>query len=139
MVINPLLLYSAGAALVVGALGGWTVRDWKADADALRVVEAANKAKGRMTVKVEQSSAKLEEVLAQLRPAEIETRNTIREVYRNVEVPADCAVPPAGVRLLDDARVRANAAASGEPVPALRAPDSAAGSADRPGSPAVGG
>ena len=38
MVINPLILYSAGGALLVGLLGGWMVRDWKADSDQLAAV-----------------------------------------------------------------------------------------------------
>lgn len=113
--INPLVLYTAGGALLVGALGGWTVRDWKADSDQLAAVERANKAEKAAIAAVYKPSDEYEKLLADLRPREIETRNTIREVYRNVEVPADCAVPAAGVGVLDDARLRANAAATGKP------------------------
>ena len=118
--INPLFLYTAGGALLIGALGGWTVRDWKADSDQLAAVERANKAEKAAINAVYTPSEDYEQVLAYLRPREIETRNTIREVYRNVEVPADCAVPAAGVGVLDDARLRANAAATGEPSPDVR-------------------
>lgn len=114
--INPLVLYTAGGALLVGALGGWTVRDWKADSDQLAAVERANKAEKASIAAVYQPSSDYEKVLSDLRPREIETRNTIREVYRDVEVPTDCAVPAAGYGLLDNARLRANAAASGESV-----------------------
>lgn len=128
--MNPLVLYTAGGALLVGVLGGWTVRDWKADADQLKAVERANKAEKAAIAAVYKPSSEYEKVLADLRPREIETRNTIREVYRNVEVPADCAVPAAGVGLLDDARKRANAAASGQPVAAVSGYTAVAAAAD---------
>lgn len=130
--INPLFLYTAGGALLIGALGGWTVRDWKADSDQLAAVERANEAEKAAIAATYKSSEGYEQVLADLRPREIETRNTIREVYRNVEVPADCAVPAAGVGLLEDARLRANAAASGEPITALRDTPENSRASDRP-------
>lgn len=118
--INPLVLYTAGGALLVGALGGWTVRDWKADSDQLAAVERTNKAEKAAIAAVNKPSSEYEQVLADLRPREIQTRNTIREVYRDVKVPTDCAVPTAAVGVLDDARLRANAAASGELSPVVR-------------------
>lgn len=133
--INRWLVYGIGIALVLGLLigvgAGWSVRDWKADADQLRQAEAARKAEKAASVAVLQPSVQFEKILADLRPAQIETRNTIREVYRDVKVPTDCAVPAAGVSLLEAARERANAAATGQSVPELRrAPES---------SPAVAG
>lgn len=128
--LNPLMLYAAGGALLVGVITGWGIRDWKADADALRAVEAAAKAQDAAVAAVSKSSALFENLAAGMQPLEVKTRNTIREVYRNVEVPADCAVPDAGVRLLDDARVNANAAASGEPRTAVRAASGSARTAD---------
>ena len=130
--INPLVLYTAGGALLVGVLGGWTIRDWKADSDQLAAVERANKAEKAAIAAVNKPAADYEQVLSDLRPREIETRNTIREVYRDVEVPSDCAVPPAGVGVLDDARVRANAAATGEPSADVRGTAETAGAAGRP-------
>lgn len=136
--INPFVLYAGLGALVVGVAAGWSVRDWKADADALRAVEAANKAQKEAIAAISRPSEKLETVIAEMKPLEIQTRNTIREVYRNVEVPSDCAVPAAGVRLLDDARLNANAAASGEPIAAVRSAAPSAGAVDRPGKDPVG-
>lgn len=130
--INPVLLYGAMGALLIGVGAGWTARDWKADADQLRQVERAHKAEKAAIAAVLQPSQDLERTLAALRPAQIETRNTIREVYRDVEVPTDCAVPPAGVSLLDAARKRANAATTGEPSAELRRPADGAEAPDRP-------
>lgn len=137
--INPLVLYTAGGALLVGALGGWTVRDWKADSDQLAAVERASKAEKAAIAAVYQPSTDYEQVLANLRPREIQTRNTIREVYRDVEVPTDCAVPAAAVGVLNDARLRANAAASGQPSPTVRGAAENTQPPDRPGTASVGG
>lgn len=118
--LNPLVAYGAGAALLVGVFAGWSVRDWKADSDQLELTEAAHKAELDAIRATNLSSEQLEQALATLRPQAIETRNTIREVYRDVEVPAECAVPAAGRSVLEAARQRANAAAAGEPIPAVQ-------------------
>jgi hypothetical protein len=117
--MNPLMLYSAAGALLLGLVSGWTARDWKADSDQLKQVERAHKAEKAAIAAVNAPSQELEDLLAAIRPAQIETRNTIREVYRDVPVPTDCAVLPAGVSVLEAARERANAAAAGEPVDGL--------------------
>ena len=118
--INPPVVYGAIGALLLGIAGGWTVRDWKADSDALAAADAARKAQERAIAAANRPAERFETVVAELKPLEIETRNTIREVYRNVEVPADCAVPAAGVSLLEAARLNANAAAAGEHLAELR-------------------
>ena len=111
----PLSAYIGLGALVTGALGGWTVRDWKADSDAL---EAEQKAYTQYTALTEAlADASLSyEVLAQgIRASERTDRETIREIYRNVEVPSQCAAPDGVVSLLDNAVRDANAAATGQP------------------------
>jgi len=132
--INRWLVYGIGIALVLGLLigvgAGWSVRDWKADADQLRQAEAARKAEKAASIAVLQPSVQFEKILSDLRPAQIETRNTIREVYRNVQVPAECAVPLAGVGVLEAARQRANTAATGEPSAEVRRPTGGAAAAD---------
>lgn len=120
MIFNPLVAYGAAAALLLGLATGWSVRDWKADSDQLAAVERANKAEQAAIAAVNAPSENLERLLASLRPQAIESRNTIREVYRDVEVPTDCAVPAAGVGVLEATRLRANAATSGEPVPVVQ-------------------
>ena len=111
---NPLVAYGAGAALLLGLATGWSARDWKADSDQLALTEKAHKAEIDAIAATNLSSEQLETALAGLRPQAIETRNTIREVYRDVEVPAECAVPAAGRSVLEAARQRANAAAASE-------------------------
>lgn len=116
----PLWAYGVGGAvlLVVGFGGGWTTRDWKADSDALEAKEAADKARDAAVKAAYDASASFEGERAVIHVQAAEARSTVREVYRNVEVPADCAVPAAGVRLLDRALSPAGAD-PGEPVGAL--------------------
>ena len=130
--INPIMLYTAGGSVLLGLVLGWTVRDWKADSDALDAVKASHKAQIELLDVVAEPSADLENTIANLRTTETETRNTIKEVYRNVEVPANCAVPADAVRVLVDAVRDANAAAAGEL--GARVQDTAAptAAADRP-------
>lgn len=130
--INPIMLYTAGGSVLLGLALGWTVRDWKADSDALDAVKAGHKAQIELLDVVAEPSADLENTIANLRTTETETRNTIKEVYRNVEVPANCAVPADAVRVLVDAVRDANAAAAGEL--GARVQDTAAptAAADRP-------
>lgn len=110
----PIWGYIGAGSLLAGALAGWTVRDWKADSDALEASEKAqNEYLGAVQMLADQSLAY--EALAQsLRSQERVDRETIRETFRNVPVPANCAAPAAVGSLLDNAVKRANAAASGQ-------------------------
>lgn len=123
--INPLKsigLYAAAGALLLGLFVGWSVRDWKADSDTLAAVERGDKQEEYMERLIGDASAKFEQFRAVEVPAAVERRDTIREIYRNVQVPMECAVPPELVRLLADARQRANAAAAGQLEAAVREP-----------------
>ena len=115
----PLTGYIGAGALVAGLLGGWTVRDWKADSDEAKAKDAAfTQYRALSDALADQSLAY--EVLAQsLRAGERADRETIREVYRNVEVSPSCAVPDAVVGVLNNAVERANAATTGKPVSTL--------------------
>lgn len=115
----PLSAYIGAGALLTGLLGGWTVRDWKADSDEAKAKDRAFTQYQAMTEALADQSLVLEYTVQSLRAGERRDRETIREIYRNVEVPADCAVPAAGVSLLNNALDRANAAATGKPVSAL--------------------
>lgn len=114
--IPPWILATGGAgALLVGAFGGWTVRDWKADSDALRAEKRAQTEYVAAVQMLADQSLAYEALAQSLRASERTDRETIREIYRNVQVPANCAAPDAAVSLLDNAVRDANAAASGKP------------------------
>ena len=115
------------AKLIAGALGlalafggGWTVRDWRADSQALAAKVAADKARDAAVKLAYDASASFEGERATIHVEAAQARSTVREIYKNVEVPADCVVDPAGVRLLDKAITPAGATAS-QPSPALPA------------------
>lgn len=110
----PLALYASAGAMLIGLFAGWTVRDWKADSDALVAVEKGERQETRMEQIVDAASARFEQFREAEAPASVERRDTIREIYRNVEVPVECAAPPAIVGMLTDSRDRANAAAAGQ-------------------------
>ncbi len=112
----PLWAIAGGGALLVGALGGWTVRDWKADSEALKAKDKAFEQYAALTNELADQSLAYEYTVQSLRAGERTDRETIREIYRDKIVPSDCAVPAAGVGLLNNALARTNAATAGEPV-----------------------
>ena len=110
----PLWAYAGAGALLVGAISGWTVRDWKADSELL---EAENKAQAEYVAAVQMladQSLAYEALAQSIRASERTDRETIREIFRDVEVPTVCAAPDGAVGVLNNAVNRANAAASGE-------------------------
>lgn len=117
----PLWAYGVGGAvlLTVGAAGGWTVRDWKADSDTLAAKVAADKAREAAVKAAYDASASFEGERATIQVQAAEARSTVREIYRDVKVPTDCAVPAAGVSVLDRAISPdgADTGKSGVPVP----------------------
>lgn len=116
--MTPWIYGIAGAALVSG-FAGWTVRDWKADSDELKAADAAQ---ARYEAAVDELSARslaYEELAQSIRQSERTDRLEIREIYRDVEVPSDCAVPDDVASVLDSAVDRANAARTGQPVSAV--------------------
>lgn len=113
MIPKPFLVYGLAAAIISGFLAGWTVKDWQCDAAYAKALEKAEKERTAMQAKLTAASKEYQELLASLEPARVETRNSIREIYKNVEVPSNCAPPTSAVSLLEGARERTNAAASG--------------------------
>lgn len=112
--VIPLWAYGVGGAvlLAVGTAGGWTARDWKADSDTLAAKVAADKAREAAVKLAYDASASFEGERATIHVEAAQARSTVREIYRDVQVPADCVVPPAGVRLLDKAIEATGATAS---------------------------
>lgn len=110
----PLSAYIGAGALLVGVAGGWTIRDWKADSDALKAEEKAFAQYQAMTSALADQSLAYEVLAQSLRADERRDRETIREIYRDRTIPAECAVPAAGVSVLSEAIARSNSAAAGE-------------------------
>lgn len=107
------------AKLITGALGlalafgsGWTVRDWKADSDTLAAKVAADKARDAAVKLAYDASASFEGERATIHVEAAQARSTLKEIYREIKVPADCAVPAAGLRVLDQALATPSAIAS---------------------------
>lgn len=133
MLIPPqFLAVGAAAALLAGFAGGWTVRDWKADSAALKAATAAQAARDALQTTIDANSRQYEQWRAAQEPARIETRNTIREIFRDKPIPAECAAPDALVGVLDRAAASASAAARGQPGPAVPGDPGATPAADRP-------
>lgn len=108
-------------SFALGAASGWVVRGWKADSAQLAAERAAVKVRGKQDSAVAKQAERYEVVRTILAPVQTETRNTIREIYRDKEIPAVCTVPPAGTRMLDNAISFANAAVAGQLEPAVPA------------------
>ena len=111
----PPFVYGIGGAAIAGILLGWTVRDWKADSDQLSAQNKAQEAYRTSAERLAEQSGRYDALVQTLRLGERSDRTTIREIYRNVEVPGECVVPEPVVSLLNNAVDRANAAASGQP------------------------
>jgi hypothetical protein len=119
----PFSAYIGGGALLLGVLGGWTVRDWKADADQLEAEKKAFTQYTALTEALADASLSYETLAQGIRASERRDRETIREIYRDKVVPAECAAPAGAVSLLTEAVRDANAAAAGKPVSTVsRAP-----------------
>lgn len=128
----PLWLYGGAGALLAGALGGWTVRDWKADSDALKAEEKAQREYVAVVQSLADQSLAYEALAQSLRASERADRETIRTIYRDKIIPAECAADPAVARVLSEAVARANAAATRQPVGAVPDPAVSARTPDRP-------
>lgn len=119
MLPSPIMLYG-GLAITVLAFGaGWQVRDWRCEAAQTDALEDAAKNEDKAEAVVDVAATEYEVDRAEVAVQAARERVIVQEIYRDVEVPSDCAVEPAAVGVLEDARERANAAASGELGPAV--------------------
>lgn len=119
--MNSLGAYVAATALVLGALGGWTVRDWKSDSDEGKRLQAQAAALEAAQTRVDVAADKYEKERQRADEALAGRVNTVREYYKTTPVSADCAVPAPMHGLLAQAVAASNARASGEPESAVSA------------------
>ena len=112
---NPMWLYVAGGALILGAASGYKVRDWQCDAAYSKALEKADKQRQEMQGKIDELSTSYETQRDQADVVVAGERETIREIYKTLPaVPADCAPDPRIIGLLEGGINRANATASGK-------------------------
>lgn len=130
MLPNPYMLLGAIGLAAVGFGAGWQVREWRCDAAVAEVLKDAVKAGDEAEADVAAAATDYEDIRANITESAVTERTVVREIYRDIEVPADCAVDPAARGVLDAARNRANAATSGELGERLPAPAGGASAVD---------
>lgn len=108
------LAIGGGLALAAGFLGGWTVRDWKADAAASAGFERLLRVKDDNQRDMAAQADGFEAYRQQLGPRTDTVRERIKEIYRDAPVSADCAWSPDVLGLLEGQRDIANRAAGGQ-------------------------
>jgi len=114
--INPLFGYIAAGALVVGAIGGWKVRDWQCDAAYAKALEKSEAQRREMQETINELSASYQAEQDKAYGLVAGKTQTIREIYKTLPaVPIDCAPNTTVVGMLEGSVRDANAAASGKP------------------------
>jgi hypothetical protein len=106
---------SAAALLAIGFVGGWKVQSWRCDAEKLEAVQRAIKRAEEARNKVHEESKSYEQTRETGRREAAEREGTIRTIYRDVQVPGECAAPDSVRGLLDGAVRAANGDAASEP------------------------
>jgi hypothetical protein len=99
----------------LGAWGGWTINDWRHDSRALIALEDATKAANNAAKYMRDQGDQYEESKSGEQSRSTVREGTIREIYKDRPVPADCDVPAGVGSVLDDAIATANARRTGEP------------------------
>lgn len=114
--IDPRLLIGGGVvALLLGFGAGWQVQGWRCDSKVADIQASLQAQKDALQDALNDNAATFEQTRADNNAAVVRDRETIRTIYRDIKIPADCALPADAVRLLDQARLRANSYAPGEP------------------------
>ncbi len=117
--MNPLILYSAAGALLCGLAAGWSIRDWKADADQLAVMEKNERQREELQARYDGLALGYEADRATASQNSTIRQTELRTIYRDLPIRDDCAAPVPAWSLLSDSVREANARAAGEPVGAL--------------------
>lgn len=107
----PIALAGAGLAFV----GGYKIRDWQCDAAAARELEANAIESARMQDAADTAATGYEQDRSQTYADHTVREETIRTIYRDRQVPGDCAVPDNAALVLDEAVRAANTGTTGEP------------------------
>lgn len=115
MISWPYILGALVAVFVLGCANGYAIRDGAAKSAAVK----AYKAQIAVQERLNEISTLYEAERERASRVHTERTNTVREIYRDVTVPAECALPDASYGLLVDSVRDYNAAAeSGDVVSA---------------------
>lgn len=123
-----LIAGAVGLALAFG--GGYTVRGWKADSEKLEEVSLTQAAIDIQRKLYDTAALGYEDTRAALDRQAYDTQTIIRETFREIPVPAECAVPDAVADSLRASVEATNRAASGQPPGEMPAAAPAANPAD---------
>lgn len=109
MILPPWVRPALAAAALLGTAGAtWQVQEWRHTARQADALRAQQKAFERQLAKANDISAEYE---TSREADRVETRTretTLREIYRDVEVPANCGAPDSVRRLLSESVTSAN-------------------------------
>ena len=115
MISWPYILGALVAVFMLGCANGYAIRDGAAKASAVK----AYKAQIAVQERLNNVSTLYEAERERASRVDTERTNTVREIYRDVIVPAECALPDVSYGLLVDSVRDYNAAAeSGDVVSA---------------------
>jgi len=113
----------AGIALVASAAGymtgyskGYGARGVKCDAQITQIINDAEAAKRKLQDDINDASIAYESLRSERSVQTQRTINTIREIYKDVEVAASCEPPAVAIGVLNSEVLSANAAATGKSV-----------------------
>lgn len=119
--VSYILAAIAGTALIASATGymtgyskGYKAMEVKCSAQIDAIAKDAAKEKQRLEDDIADASIAFENLRTERSATSERITNTIREIYKNVEVPSRCEPPADALGLLDDQIRRANAVASGK-------------------------
>lgn len=104
----------AGLALIASFGAGFKVASWSCESDKLEAVQRAIKRAEEARDKVHKESTNYEQSRQQGRVEAAGREQAVREVYRTVEVPSECAALDSVRGLLDGAVRAANGNAAGQ-------------------------
>jgi len=114
MISWPYILGALVGVFVLGCVNGYAIRDGAAKAAAVK----AYKAQIAVQERLNNVSTLYEAERERASRVNTERTNTVREIYRDVTVPAECALPDVSYGLLVDSVRDYNAAAeSGSELP----------------------
>lgn len=102
--VPPWAFAAAGAILLAMAFAsGFKVATWRADAAKAAEMERAQRRFNKQLDAVQNAAAEYERSRERGQAESRERETKVREIYRNVEVPAECEPGADSLRLLDDA------------------------------------